>query len=87
MKRRIYDDNSIFCCVKFKAVFFVDKVDNVDWRFASACGVMFRCGLQARSTVGVWVCLGFCLRGDVPLRAASPQHGRRMGVLGVAFAG
>jgi hypothetical protein len=55
------------------------------WFFV--CGVMFRCGLQAHSTVGVCVCLGFRLRGHVPLRAASPQHGWRMCVLGFSFAG
>jgi hypothetical protein len=30
---------------------------------------MSRCGLQARSTVGACVCLGFRLRAHVPLRA------------------
>jgi hypothetical protein len=49
--------------------------------------MMCRCGLQAHSTVGAWVCLGFRMRDDVPLRAASPQHGWRMGVLEFSYAG
>jgi hypothetical protein len=59
--------------------------DGCAWGFV--CGVMFRCGLQAHSTFGAWVCLGFRLRGHVPLRAASPQHVRRMGVRGDSCAG
>jgi hypothetical protein len=51
------------------------------------CGVMSRCGLQAHSTVGVWVCVGIRVRGHVTLRAASPQHGWRMGVRGDSCAG
>jgi hypothetical protein len=79
----------------------VDRVDRVDEPssipgrkatkdaeagFGSGCGACHAAGCKpaARSGKGRLV---FRLRGHVTLRAASPQHGRRVGVLGFSYAG